>query len=328
MGRPDVLVVSQLGVETTPGTGVSASKRLLDLMLEFSPELKTQFFRAHGYKYKTAGVRHRQYSIGKFEGAFSFNSIIYILASLFGHSAPSQIGSTGGYTWAIAPSSSAADSFKTFTMQQGDSTAAQQVTNGVFSSLNIEFGEESLSMNGDLIAGPIDNAATLSSSPTEIAEKPVSVSDIDWYIDTTGSGAGTTKWTDVLRASLSIPAKLVPKMVQNTTYQGFRELVEVAVEESKLVIVAENNSQTRAIYDAVNTDSLAFRFIRMKAVGDNIGVSADYTVQGDFACKLEKAQPLRNVQGTYAYEFTFNICHDKTWGKAMVWSIVNMLSAL
>lgn len=328
MARPDVLIVNQLGVETTPGTPVAASKRLLDLMISFGPNMMTEFFRAHGYKYPTAGVRHRNYSIGKYEGALGYNSIVYALSSLFGHGTVTQIGATAGYTWPIATNSSAADAFKTFTMQDGDASAAQQVANSAFTSLNIEFGEESLKINGDVIAGPIDNSATLTSSPTEIAEKPVSVADIDWYIDTTGAGLGTTKWTDVLRASLSIPAKVVPKMVQNTSYPGFRELVEVAVEQSKLTIVAENNSQTRGIYDAMNAKSLPFRFIRMKAVGDNIGASADYTVQGDLSMKLEKAEPLRNIMGVYAYQFDFRISHDKTWGKAMDWSVVNVLTAL
>lgn len=105
MARPDVLIGSQIGVESTHGTGVTANKKLLDLNFMFDMNLQTKFSRAMGNKFMTTGTKEREWSTGNYSADVpGYNSLAYILAGLFPiTSGPTQIGVTGGYTWAFAP---------------------------------------------------------------------------------------------------------------------------------------------------------------------------------------------------------------------------------
>lgn len=330
MGRPDVLIQTQVGVESIHGTAVTANKALLDLNLEFNMNLQTKFARAMGKKYPTTGVKQREWAVGQYNADVpGFNSLAYVLAGLFPTSSgPTQIGTTGAYTWGFAPTTSSDDSYKSFTVQKGDADAAEEVSNYSLMSLNVNFGENDLSISGDAIAGVIDTAASLDSTPTEIAAVPLSNADLTWYSDTAYAGIGTTVWTDVLSATLSFPRLRQEKFVQNASHAAFKELVGIAVDDATLTIIAEYNSQTRAFVDAQRADSLPVRYIQSKFVGDNIGTSADYTWKNNHAVKLQSATPRRNVQGTYAYEMVYKLVHSSTMGRAFESTLINMVSAL
>jgi hypothetical protein len=330
MARPDVLIGNQIGVESTHGTGVTANKNLLDLSFMFDMNLQTKFSRAMGKKYITTGTKEREWSTGSYNADVpGYNSLAYILAGLFPiTSGPTQIGVTGGYTWAFAPTTSADDAYKSYTVQAGDASAAEEVNNFSLLSMNVNFGEQDLSISGDAIGNIIDTAATLDSSPTDVAAIPLSISDLNWYSDTSYGAIGGTQWTDILSASLAFPAIRGTKFVQNSSYGGFKELVAIPVEGAELTITAEYNSQTRAFVDAQRVDSLPVRFIQSKFVGDNIGTSADYTWKNNYAVKLMACTPRRNVQGVYAYDMRYKLVHSSAMGGAFASTLINTVSAL
>lgn len=330
MARPDVLISTQIGAESTHGTGVTAGKKLLDLDFMFDMNLQTKFSRGKGFKFPTTGVKEREWSTGSYSADVpGYNSLAYILSGLFPTSSgPTQIGTTGGYTWGFAPTSSSDDSYTSFTVQNGDADAAEEVNNFSLLSLNVNFGENDLSISGDAIGGTVDTAATLDGSPADVAVVPISMADLSWYIDATYGGIGTTKWTDVLSASLSFPALRQPKFVQNASFSAFKELVGIAVDDASLTITAEYNSQTRAFVDAQRADTLPVRYIQSKFLGDNIGTSADYTWKNNCAVKLQACKPRRNVQGVYAYDLTYKLVHSSSMGKAFESTLINTASAL
>src|SRR2546428_505357 len=100
--RPDVIITSQIGVESTPGTPVAANRFLPTV--SFMPKLKreTKQFRAQGDKYQTSSVKHKQHAEGTYDGILDYNSFIYILNGLtVPVSTPAAItGSTTGKKWA------------------------------------------------------------------------------------------------------------------------------------------------------------------------------------------------------------------------------------
>lgn len=328
--EPDVLVVTQLGLETTRGTAVTDSKRLRDLSIWLDPNIVTKFFRAMGRKAASAGVKHREWTAGGFNSDVpGYNSLAYVLSGLFGNGTVTQIGVTGAYTWPISPQTGAADPYKTFTVKNGiPSQWGLSAAFGALLSLNINFGQEDLTISGDAIGRAVDTAASLNASPTDIAQIPIAINDLSWYIDNTYGGVGSTLWTNVLEATLSIPRVREPKFVQNAAVQSFDDLVEVPRENSTLTIVAEYNAQTRGFVDAQKADSLPVRYIQHKFIGDNIGVSADYLFKGNYCVKLEKCAPRRNVQGVYAWEFVYRLMDDPTMGRDLEFTVVNTLSAL
>jgi hypothetical protein len=253
----------------------------------------------------------------------------YVLAGLFGYASNAQIGTTGGYTWVISPNMGTVDAYKTYTIKNGlTGSWALSAAFGALLSLNINFGQEDLTISGDAIGRAVDTAASLTSSPTDVLAVPISINDLTWYSDATYGGIGVTVWTNVLEASLSIPRVREPKFVQNAGVQSFDDLVEVPRDNATLTITAEYNSQTRAFVDAQKADSLPVRYIQFKFVGDNIGISADYTFKGNFAVKLERCTPRRNVQGVYAWDFTYRLIDDPTMARDMEFTLINTVSAL
>lgn len=327
MARPSVGITNQIGVESTYGTGVSAAKRLSSTSIMFSPENMTQFYRAAGKIYPTTGVRHREWSTGSFNGILSYNEIIYVLAGLFGHGTVTQ-PEVGSYSWPFTPSALAADTIKTFTVQRGDATAAQEVNGGSFTSLTIDFSNDGINISGDFLGRNLDNAASLDTVTATIAESPVSMSDVDVFIDTTSAGLGTTKWTDVMSCSLTIPSKITPKFVLNTTSKSIHELVQTQLEEARIVVRAEYNAQSRAIHDAMMTDSLPFRFIRIIAIGDIVTLATPQKFQVNAAVKLESVTELEDIGGIYGYEYTFRLVYNETFTRALDFTVVNAISAL
>jgi hypothetical protein len=328
MARADVNIVSQLGVETVPGIAVAADKRLPDINIEIMPEHDKKFYRGAGYKFNTIGVMNKNWSTGKFDGPLNYTSLAYILASYSNYAAPAAVG-TGGQGWTFAPGiGGVADIIKTYTLQQGDDTDAEQATNGFFNSLDITITRDDGKVSGEAIAKNFTVGETLTATPTTIANTPVSMNDMSLYLDSTSAGLGATKLTDAFQLSIKLPKKYDLKWVIDAAQTSWADLVEVYM-TPKLTLEAEFSSQMRTLYNTLKADNAGNYFLRALAVGDNIGAGADYTFQHDFALQFTDAKPQRKGNGSvYGYNFEFEIMADPTWGKAWEIYLINELGAL
>src|SRR5882672_2251604 len=170
MGRPDVIIVSQIGMETVPGTAVPANRFLPTV--HFWPKLKreTKQFRAGGDKYDTSSVRSKQHAEGVFDGFLDYNSFIYILNGLTVPvtSPTTPSGSTTARKWSYLPLSRQLDNPKTYTIEVGDATAVDQYAYGQLTSLTVQLGQDELKYNGNLIAQTMTPNLTQTNTLNEI----------------------------------------------------------------------------------------------------------------------------------------------------------------
>jgi len=328
VARPDTGIVCQYGAESTAGTPVTAAKRLSSMMFEFGREGTQTFYRAAGNKYPTAGVRHREWATGRFYGIGDYNHLSIAFALLVGHGTITN-PTTGVYSWPFAPNTATADTPKTATVQIGDASAAQKVAHAQATGITINFNEDSIDVDAPIIARAIDNASSLDTVSSTIAEAPMSVADINWYIDSTYGGIGTTAWARVKSGSFTLGDRVAPTFNQNTSQTSFAELIEQAVEGATLSVVTEYDSQSRALYDALNVDSLPVRYIQVKVTGDALGGGNNQLFKLNVAVKLESATPQRSVAGgVYGYTFNFRVLHDSTMGRAWEATVVNSVASL
>jgi hypothetical protein len=66
------------------------------------------------------------------------------------------------------------------------------------------------------------------------------------------------------------------------------------------------------------------KWLRMIAVGPQIGSSGQYyTLQFDVPVKITDVSPFSDEDGVYACEFTSQMFHDGTWGKALEVTVIN-----
>ncbi|MBX7220327.1 MAG: hypothetical protein K1Y36_10315 [Blastocatellia bacterium] len=324
MGRAAVNKVFQIGVETTAGTAVAAGKQLPSLSFSLSPELRTKDYRANGFKTTTVLQLNREMAKGSVEGPLTYNEIIWLLCGLIGEN-DGSVGGSAPYTWDFAPKTSGADTPKTFTVEVGDSTAAQQAAYTQFKNFKLSASKDEVKVSGDLFARSLANISNLTATPTVIDQLPVNVNEIDVFIDSTFGGIGGTKLTDVMMFDIEIGDKFLAREVLNTTFQSFKDAIETDY-QVKVSFVVEFNAQTQALYAAMKASGLPTRYIRFKATGPTLGAGT-YLFQFDAAVKL-MATEQTDQDGVYAYKFECLAIHDSSFGGAYSFQVKNNVSAL
>jgi hypothetical protein len=328
--RADVNVVTQIGVETTLGTAVAASKRFPDLDVELSPETDVKLYRPSGSKANEVAVPHKKWAVGSYKGPLTYGSLSYYLSSMK-YAAPVQIGATTGYTWTHDVAATAENAFKSYTMERGDANDAGKVAGAFFNSWNFNISRDEATVSGEVIARSMSFGNTLTATPTTIENVPVALGDMNVFLDSSLSditGGTGDKLTDVFNVSISIPKFRDLKWVINSANTSWLDTVEQAV-MPKLSIETEWSSQMRTIYAAMIADSSPTYYVNVKSVGDNIGASADYTFSFIAALKLTEAKEQRRGNGdVFGYKLDFEIVNspaDSLWFRFVN---VNKVSAL
>lgn len=326
--RASINQIVQIGVETTEGTAVAANRQLSTLGIDLNSVYETAPGAAAGYKVDTFNPVVRKQGEGTFQGPIDYNQIVYVLSGLVGSAAPVQIGATAGYTWTFTPTTSGADaSRKSFTVEKGDADAAMKATGVVFTGLNLTLGNDGLNMNGDLICGYPTDGNTLTATPTAIAARPATRLEVDIYVDTTFGAIGSTKLASAIHAEFNLAGKYSPFYVINTAFGSYKETVERRHSISAS-FETEHNAASRALYADINSASARKKYIRFKAVGQNIGTAADETVQIDMVGEFSEATALGDNDGVFGYRYGFRLLHDATFGGAWKATVVNRLTGL
>lgn len=325
--RADVNIITQLGIETTPGTAVATTVKFPSIDVEFSPEHTKQFFRGAGQKFNTIGVMNKNWAAGSYKGPLNYTELAYIFSSYANYAAPANVG-TGGKGWTFNPALSAEDTIKTYTLERGDSNDAAKVSNAVFNSADIEITRDTGTISGSVICKNFSFGNTLTAANSFIANQPVSMNDMSVYLDTSSAGLGGTKLTDVFRVSIKLPNKYDLKWVIDAAETSWDDIVSQYM-TPKMTIEAEATSQMRTLYNSLKADNVSNYFFQAKAVGENIGASADYTWRFSSAVQMTDAKENRRGNGdVYAYTFDFEIMGDTTWTKAWELYLVNTLASL
>lgn len=322
-GRPSVNRVTQIGVETTPGTAVGGSKSLPSTTIELTRELDVKQYRALGYKAQTTTKITKDFSSGKMSAPFSYTEIVYPLAGMVTPVITTPASGVLTRDWTFTSLATGADAFKTFSMQTGDGTAAELANYCLFTQFGIDLKEDEATINGTVLGRAL-TSGSLTGSPTTIAQLPIGPREIDIYIDPIGGTAGTTAVTDALNASFSISNKYAAKWVLSTSQASWKEPIEV-VPSLTAEILTEHNAQSRGFYDAITSASNPYYLVRMRALGPAIETVAGpityyNTVTLDFAAQIIATQ-WQDSSGVYAYKYTLLPEYHATPGNRL-WQIV------
>lgn len=326
MAREGANLIQQIGVQSVAGTPVAATKRFASIAIDVGADIVTKQFRSHGAKQVTTSILHKNMSSGRFEGPLSYNELIYVLAGL----ASTTVNTvTGVSTWTHSPSPIGADSFKYYTLEQGDDEDTEQYKDLQFTSLDISWGLEDVMMSGAVFAKTKATLGSLSGGVSILAERPVSARDITIYADTTFGGIGVTALTDPFDAKLSLGEKFSPKWVLNKTQTSYKEPFE-RISDKTFTITIEAGSQARTLL----SDLLAGngRFFRVKAEDGEIPSSTpstNFLIQFDFYAKLSQVREIKDYQDAlFAYELTFVLIQEANLNAPYTAIVKNNLTAL
>lgn len=332
MGRADVGIVSQFGIETTPGTTVAATRTFNGLEITVDPEFEIYEGRASGRKYKTVAQKNKEWSKGTIEGPAQYSEMHSLLKNFIGATVGSQIGTTGAYPWTVSPSISAADSNRSsFTLRHGDGDAAVIVPNFNITELSFEFADQP-KVSGTWIGQKLA-AGSLTSNVPQLAAQPISRNDIKIFLDDDSADIGTTALASPIMASVKFGTNREASWVLNRDNASWKDLTETAIEVTgELQLI--HDSTSRSLYTSWNTDELPFRYMRIDCNGANIGTNGsaavDYQFYIDLALRFTGAKENRKASGAvYAYTYSFSAHIDPDWSSGKAWGayLVNKSSA-
>lgn len=323
MGRATVNRQVQIGVETTPGTAVPANKSLPSLSLTLTRALETKEFRSQGFKPVTARQIIKDYGTGSVSGPLNYTEIIYILNSMVTGVITTPGGGTTSRDHTFTPAAIGADAFKTFTIQEGDTTAGTQMANGIFGEFGVTTDLSTAEISGTIL-GTSPTTASLTGSPTSIALLPVNVREIDLFMDTTFAGIGATKVTDTISASFNITNKYAMRWVLNTSNTSFKDIIETAPTLS-FSFATEHNAQSRTLYDSLATNPV--KYMRLKATGPIIEAAITYKFQLDVGCQVNATEQIDD-DGVWGYRYNCTPLYTTTFPGAWAVVVTNTLTAL
>lgn len=324
--RASVFGQCQLGVETVNGTSVAANKLLTSFDIIETAAVDVDVYRPQGNKYPTVAVAGKDMTTARITGKPTYSELIYPFSSLLGAATITGPNGDGAYTHTYNPAATAADAFKSYTVERGSAAAAEKFTYGLFSQIGLNFDRDRADLSGAMIGQALTTGITLTATPTTIPLTPISPKEFSVYADTTSAGLGTTKLGRLLRGNFQFGAgKYNPLWVVDAAQPSF-----VAVVESTpaATFTALFEADTAGMAFLANVRAGDTRFVRIQAVGPLIAGASNYKLTMDMAAKFGRPSEFRDEAGVYAYELTWNLVYDATWTKALQVVLINVQATL
>jgi hypothetical protein len=266
--RTTITQVTQWGPETTPGTLVPATK--LMSALEITPGEKFTFdtFVPSGNKYASIVVPGKEWLEAKIKGYPTFTEIVYLLSSLFGAATiTTPSGGTSSRLWTFTPSTTQPDTPQTYTIEFGSSVRAFKFGFSTVTGMGITFDREKISLDGDILAQPLTDNITLTSSLPTIALQPVLAKQIQMCLDTSAANFGNTVMPRFLSGAFNFTNKYGPLWVVNSANSSWVAIVELMPKPTfKLKLEADANGMT----PLTNARAGSTQWIQLQALGNSI----------------------------------------------------------
>ena len=318
--------ICNIGLETTPGTAVAANKRLSGLMIDPQPKTAIKRYRGTGYKFGTVAALNKEWVEASLSGPITYTEIVYLLSSLLDVATiATPGGGTNSRSWTFAPDSVAADAPKTFTVEIGDATRAQEFAYGLVKDLTLSFSREGNELSGTMLGNSLVDGITLTGSPTAIALMPVLPTQITVKLADTAAGLpGASALTRAVSAEWSMAKRYSPAFfLDAATSWG----VHVEVEPTaKMKLKVEADSVGMGLLTQMRAGST--KFMRIGSTGSIIEGAIPYSLTIDGAGKIVSDPKFSDEDGIRCIEWEFDLFHDATWGAATQIVAVNLLTAL
>lgn len=181
--RATVNEVTQIGKETTAGTVVAASKRLLCTQIMPVPDIPVEPYRPAGFKVNTTAIRQKEMTTADIEGVVCYNDLVYLFSGILEQATiTTPTGATNTRRWTFVPSSTAPDTTDTFTVEHGGPNGAERFAFASMDSLTMTWNRTEATIGGSMIGRAFTSGITLTASPTDIPELPVDPHTVSIYV--------------------------------------------------------------------------------------------------------------------------------------------------
>ena len=185
---------SQIGVETTSGTAVSASK--LMRYMGWSPSMPITFneFRPMGQVVASTITPGMDFTEWAIDGRGSYGEMMVPLLSVLVSTTPATVETTAR-RWTFTPAVGRGhdqDLHRRVRVRDKGAEGDLRVRKRIEVTFN---REEGVSVTGSAVGQQIQDNITLTTSPTGYGDKPILPTHLDVYVDTTSGSFGSTQLT-------------------------------------------------------------------------------------------------------------------------------------
>ncbi|GIW06359.1 MAG: hypothetical protein KatS3mg060_1164 [Dehalococcoidia bacterium] len=326
--RSTVLQFVQIAAETTPGTTPGTGfRKLQSLRFEVQPEGDFQIHRGAPYKFPSLAILNKESASVRIpDSPATYNELPYLLASVLKTTTPTvPDGATDARLWTFDPSSTAADTPRTFSIEQGDAVRAHRVAYALFHELSLKFSREAATVAATGFARPLQDGITLTSGATEVPLVPIMPHTLDGYLDPTHGALGTTKLLRLFSGELTVRSRWQAVWTVNSAAASFAAHYETEP-EGRLTLLVEADAQGMA--HLTQARGGATQFFRLRAVGPQIETGQNHELTIDLAVKVSKLGSLQDEDGLFVCNVEFVIVHDAGWGRALQAVVKNTLTGL
>lgn len=323
--RTQITEATQIGKETTAGTGVAANRKLNSIGIMLDPQYEANVFRPSGNKFPTVAAPGKEWVGGSIEGAADYNEVIWPLSMLLGAPAittPATGTNSREHLWTV--SGSAAADPVTYTVERGSSVRAEKASYVAANALSIAFSRDEVAISGEVIGQRLQDAITLTGSPTSAALIPVLPSQVSVYWDTTYGGIGTTKLLRVINAGYGLSSRFGSLWPLDSAVTSYLSLYEVEPSsEVTLSMVAD----AAGMGPLTNARAGTTGYLRISAIGGIAEAALTYELRIDIPAKVTD-WGYGDADGLKTADWTFQSFADVTAGFAQRILVRNMITAL
>lgn len=347
--RSTITQRTQLGIETTPGTAVTATRSLLGLGITPAVQNDVDTFRPTGYKYSTITAVNKEWVSARITGQPNFNELPYIFSSLWTTVTPTS--PTDGATphplvkdWVFTPGFNTEDTPKTYTVEYGSLTRGERFAYGLITGCDMSFARTGISLTGDMLGQQMTDPFTLTTGGITApgALVPLLPAYTSVLVDTTPFGTtdpvtytSPQRQTRMVSVNPKQSSKYDAAWFLNAAVTGFAAHIETqSTNEMEFVLEADaagmgfltSNFRTGSTgYFRTEVSSPTF----IDAVAStNFPAGMPYRFWWDVALKIKDVAEFSDEDGIYAIGYTGEVVYDSTWNKAQEVRIRTALSSL
>jgi hypothetical protein len=320
----------QLGVETTPGTAVAATKKLTAMSFDPSPSVEVSTFKPSGSKYSTLTAQIYEQVDFDVAGQPTYTEIIYALSSLITKPTPTTpSGGTLSRRWTFESAQAGPDAPATYTSEVGSTERGHRFTNAIINELSLGFsktGEPDMSGSG--FGRSLEDPFTLTTAGlSTIALVPVLPTQVNVYSEATSGALATptVRLTRDFEWTWSLGGRYSPVRVLNASNASFETHVEA---EPELTMGLTTSVDTQGMGFLTDMRAGTSRFIAMRATGAIIEGVIPYSLNVDTCGAVNDTDGFDDTDGSRTVSWSFAGLYNGTWGKAFSIAVTNTLTTL
>lgn len=329
MGYSSLAYQTQVGVEVTPGTGVTADKRLLNLDIVPAPSQGAALPETSG-RFPTVGMAQAESTIAEMSGVADFDTLTLLFLAMFGDATPEDLGpGSGAYKWSWTPGQwTEASTLKTLTVEHGKAGTgnALKFTYGLLRDLGLDFDKNRAgppTLSGTMIGKAMTKAETLSSASDWDGEALPNAATV--YLDTTPGNIGTTVLGTVLSASLGLRNWWEAYFLLRQDETDFG-VVERRNPEVSLELTLLTDSTGMGLLDAMR--NAGSRYLQLSSVGTLIADTYYHQLDVKLAAAIAGAIQFRHDANKFVVRVPFSVKYDTTLTYGVAVELTNTLSTV